>query len=398
MSEPFADYRREQDLRDACAELERRLLAGEDCRAEELLAAFPHLTEDPEAVLELLYVEYVSRLEAAPRRLAEDLGARFPQLREALRSQLRQHEKLLAVTGLSSHPPPEEEPGPPAATRPSWPPHYEEIGRIGEGNMGVVYRARQVRLDRVVALKMIRAGAHDGSVERARFRTEAEALARVQHPHIVQVFEVGEQDGQLYLALEYVDGRGLDRHLGGAAWPPDRAARLTATLARAVQHAHARGIVHRDLKPANILLTADGTPKIIDFGLARRLGGARQTQSGAVIGTASYMAPEQAADPRHAGPAADVYSLGAILYEMLTGRPPFKGTVLLETLEQVRTQEPAPPRRRSASRAASPGTSGRSFRGRGGRFAAAGAAAPARRGPPSSSSRPGSRRGTAAGR
>jgi serine/threonine-protein kinase len=223
---------------------------------------------------------------------------------------------------------------------------YEILEEVGRGGMGVVYRAGQRGLSRTVALKVILAGAHAGPHERARFRTEAEAVARLQHPHIVQIHELGEQAGCPYLALEYVDGVSLAQQLGGTPQPPRAAAQLVETLARAVHHAHERGVVHRDLTPANVLLTSDGTPKITDFGLAKLVlgGGAGQTQTGAVMGTPSYMAPEQAAGrSKEIGPAVDIYALGAILYELLTGRPPFKAASSLETVQQVLLDEPVPP-------------------------------------------------------
>jgi serine/threonine-protein kinase len=223
---------------------------------------------------------------------------------------------------------------------------YELLDVLGKGGMGVVYRARQTALNRLVAVKMIQPEVYAGPAERARFRTEAEAAAGLQHPNIVQVYEVGEHDGRPFLALEYVDGGSLADRLGGTPLPARAAAELVETLARAIHYAHERGVVHRDLKPANVLLTAGGTAKVADFGLAKRLEGeAGQTRTGAVLGTPNYMAPEQAAGRvKEIGPAADVYGLGAILYELLTGRPPFQGTTLLETLEQVRSQTPVPPR------------------------------------------------------
>jgi serine/threonine-protein kinase len=192
---------------------------------------------------------------------------------------------------------------------------------------------------------MILAGAHAGERELLRFRTEAEAIAQLQHPNIVQIYEIGEHDGRPYFSLEYVEGGSLDRKLAGTPQPPREAAGLAETLARAMEAAHQHGVVHRDLKPANVLL-ANGVPKISDFGLAKRLDDeSGQTQSGTILGSPSYMAPEQAeGKARQVGPLADVYSLGAILYELLTGRPPFKGTTLLDTLQQVREQEPVPPR------------------------------------------------------
>jgi predicted Ser/Thr protein kinase len=226
-------------------------------------------------------------------------------------------------------------------------PGYEILGELGRGGMGVVYKARQVALDRTVALKMILAGPHAGAPERARFRTEAEAVGRLQHPNVIGIYEVGEADGKPFFSLEYVAGGSLAAQLDGKSWPPRRAAQLVEVLARAVQAAHERGIVHRDLKPANVLLTADGTPKITDFGLAKKLdqpGG--QTASGAILGTPSYMAPEQASGKnREIGPAADVYALGAILYELLTGKPPYRGDTPLDTLLQVVSAELVPPTR-----------------------------------------------------
>jgi serine/threonine protein kinase len=238
---------------------------------------------------------------------------------------------------------------------------YEILEVLGRGGMGVVYKARQVGLNRVVALKMILAGAHADAAELTRFKAEAEAAARLHHPNIVQIHDVGQRDGQPYFSLEFVDGSTLDKRLAGAPQPSRPAVRLVEILARAMHAAHQQGVVHRDLKPANILLAgtapdsvagADrdmqevwqlfGTPKISDFGLAKRLdSGAGQTRSGDVLGTPSYMAPEQAAGSvKQISPAADVYSLGAILYELLTGRPPFRAATAMETLWQVVNEEP----------------------------------------------------------
>jgi hypothetical protein len=209
--------------------------------------------------------------------------------------------------------------------------------------MGVVYRARQTALNRVVALKMILYADHAGASGRQRFRTEAEAVARLQHPHIVQIHEVGEAHGLPYFSLEFCPGGSLADKLKEAPLAPAEAARLVEQLARAMEAAHQKGVVHRDLKPANVLLAEDGSPRISDFGLARLLDAAGHTATGALLGTPSYMAPEQAGQGKEVGPAADVYALGAILYECLTGRPPFKAATLHETLYQVLSAEPAPP-------------------------------------------------------
>jgi predicted Zn finger-like uncharacterized protein len=220
-------------------------------------------------------------------------------------------------------------------------PGYEILGELGRGGMGVVYKARQAKLGRVVALKMILSGAHAGEADLARFRTEAEAIARLQHPNIVQVFEVGEHGGLPFFSLEFCDGGSLEKKLNGTPLPPKEAAALVETLARAMDAAHQRGVIHRDLKPANVLLAEDGAPKITDFGLAKKLDEASQTASGAVMGTPSYMAPEQVGGK--SGASADVYALGAILYECLTGRPPFKAATALDTMMQVAADEPVPP-------------------------------------------------------
>ena len=243
---------------------------------------------------------------------------------------------------------------------------YQIVREVGRGGMGVVYEAQDPRLGRRVALKMIKAGDLAGPEDVLRFQAEARAIANLQHPGIVQIYEVGEHDGRPFLALEFVDGISLETRISQAPLPPTFAAGLVQTLAHAIHYAHTQQIVHRDLKPANILLSLNrvppespgsalsgGTrfndiahPKVTDFGLAKRLDGAGQTHTGAVLGTPSYMAPEQATGNSAAiGPATDVYALGAILYEAITGRPPFKAATALETLDQVKRTEPVSPRR-----------------------------------------------------
>jgi photosystem II stability/assembly factor-like uncharacterized protein len=210
--------------------------------------------------------------------------------------------------------------------------------------MAVVYRARQRSLDRSVALKVLLLGGRSGTGEQTRIRTEAEAIARLQHPNVVHVYEVGEQNGCPYLLMEFVDGGTLADRLRGRPVPPRQAAVWTEAIARGIHAAHRRGVVHRDLKPANVLLTSDGIPKITDFGIARRIDGVDSaTRTGVVMGTPAYMSPEQAEGKgKSAGPAADVWAVGVILYEMLAGRPPFVGESAIDVLHGV-VYEPASP-------------------------------------------------------
>jgi serine/threonine-protein kinase len=226
-------------------------------------------------------------------------------------------------------------------------PGYRVEALLGRGGMGVVYRAWHLRLGRAVALKMLLAGPGARSEELQRFQRETEAVASLRHANIVQVYDAGDVDGRPYFTMELIEGANLAEQVQGAPQPAGQAAALVATLADAIQAAHQGGIVHRDLKPGNVLLTGDGTPKVSDFGLARRLeGGGGLTLSGTPVGTPSYMAPEQARGDRRAiGPATDVYALGAILYELLTGRPPFCAETGAATLQQVMADEPVPPAR-----------------------------------------------------
>jgi WD40 repeat protein/serine/threonine protein kinase len=352
------------------ADLELRLKAGEPARVETYLGRYPELAEDPVVVVDLVRWEFAQRRRLEPGLSPGEFHRRFPHLRDQLR--LR--------SGPSSGAPTQAASAEHAASLPTAPagggevpnapriPGYEILGELGRGGMGVVYQARQTALGRVVALKMIRDEALAGAEGVARFEREAQAVARLQHPNIVQIFEVGRHEGRSFFSLEFVPGGSLADRLARAPLPPAEAARLVEQVARAMDEAHRAGIVHRDLKPANILLAVGppyltnvpgaegtlvryggptfGTPKITDFGLAKQLEDASgPTQSGDIMGTPSYMAPEQARGRvKEIGPHTDVYSLGAILYECLTGRPPFRGASVLETLEQVCAQEPVPPR------------------------------------------------------
>ena len=223
---------------------------------------------------------------------------------------------------------------------------YELLEEIGKGGMGVVYRSRQISLNREVAVKMILRGQFATSADRRRFRAEAEAVARLAHPGIVPVYEVGEIDGSPYFSMKYLKGRTLAQLLAGGILPPRDAARILAAVARAIDFAHEQGVLHRDLKPSNILLDEHDEPHVTDFGLAKKLADdASLTRSNAVVGTPAYMAPEQASAGREqVGPASDVFSLGTILYQTLTGRPPFQAASPVDTILMLRDQDVVPPR------------------------------------------------------
>jgi hypothetical protein len=340
---------------EALLEAQRQCWARGDRRpVEAYLREHPALRDDGEAILDLIYNEVLLRRAAGEGPRLEEYTGRFPELAPDLGKQFAVDAACEGATNPATRRPgtPSRGGDPAAANGETWPavPGYEVLEELGRGGMGVVYKARQAGLGRLVALKVILAGAHAGADDRARFRAEAEAVARLQHPNVVQIHEVGERDGRPYFSLEFCPGGSLDGRLAGTPLPPPEAGRLVETLARAVHAAHRHGIIHRDLKPANVLLAEDGTPKITDFGLAKRLDGSGRTRSGELLGTPSYMAPEQARGQGKAvGPAADVYALGAILYECLTGRPPFRAATWPETLQQVSAEEPVPPRRLNAA-------------------------------------------------
>jgi WD40 repeat protein/tRNA A-37 threonylcarbamoyl transferase component Bud32 len=318
---------------------------GEPVAVEHLLDQWNELNRDADVVLDLIYHEVLLRQRRGETPTVDEYRRRFPQLANQVELQFEVHHDIESTS--------------PEDTQPSDAvssdvladaiaiPGYTIEGIVGRGGMSVVYRARQDRLHRAVAIKMILAGSNARPQQLERLRSEAEAIARLQHPNIVQIHDIGEYRGAPYLALEYVAAGSLSSALEADAISPTTAARLVSVLSRAVHHAHGRGIIHRDLKPSNILLTDDGIPKVSDFGLAKLLDGAADsTASGAVLGTPSYMAPEQI-DPTLTaiGPATDVYALGAILYELLAGRPPFKAQTPLQTIQLVQSADVIAPSR-----------------------------------------------------
>jgi serine/threonine protein kinase len=302
----------------------------------------PAVAEQSDRLLDLL-AEWEEQRHQGRTLSPEELCPDDAKLRDELEARIARRQRMNAVFDMPTLSPGEATA--PASALPQVA-GYEILEVIGHGGMGVVYKARQLGLNRIVALKMVLAGANASPQDLARFRAEAEAVAQLQHPNILQIFEIGEQNGCPFLALEYIAGGSLAEHLNGTPVGPRQAAELVLALARAVHHAHETGIVHRDLKPANVLLQPDGTPKIADFGLAKQAkSNQAHTQTGMILGSPSYMSPEQASGQTdQVGPATDVYALGVILYELLTGRPPFKGATLLETIDQVREHDPVPPR------------------------------------------------------
>ncbi len=324
-------------------------MRGDRPSVKRLLHGHPALSVNPSAVLELINQEIVLRQIRRETPCLGDYLIDFPELAEPLSVLLEIHGATSILPDLRVDPDPSGQIGanngtPFELARAPRLHGYEIQGTLGRGGMGVVYLARHLALNRTVALKVLLEGRQTEPEHRARFEREAAAVAKCQHPNLVQIHDIGEYNGHLYLALEYVDGGTLARLLAGPPLPPREAARLVEILARAIDHAHSRGVVHRDLKPANVLLTSGGQPKITDFGLAKLDESTTRTEVGAIMGTLAYMAPEQAlGGTAQVGPRSDIYALGAILYEAITGRPPFRPDARELILHHVLHTEAIPP-------------------------------------------------------
>ena len=351
-------------LDEICDEFEEALLESRKPRIESRLGGEDAAFES-HLVRHLLRIEIEYCVRAGKKPLQEDYLARFPDEGAAVeaafaatRQWLDSRKRGTLETLDASRAPSEtldsgQETAPSARTGQTrqenidWKiDDYQLLEEIAFGGMGVVYRAKQVKLNRVVAVKMIRSGPEADEDDLSRFHREAEAVAALQHPNIVQIFDIGEHASGPYLSLEYVSGGTLRDRMGHRPWSCREAAVLVETLARAVHYAHQRNIVHRDIKPANVLMTPEGEPKLSDFGLAKQLESrGKKTLSGSILGTPIYMSPEQAAGHTdEIGPAADIYALGVMLYELITGRVPFKGATALETIEMVLNRPPESPR------------------------------------------------------
>ena len=337
-------------------EQETRWLRGERPTVEDYLGGHPALREDAEAVVDLIYQEYLIRRRLGEPVEDEEYVRRFPAWSDALIRQFAVDEAMRpagprtvlqpdgVATGEGQAPAaPEGEQSTPLPAFDG----YETIDELGRGGMGIVYKARDLRLGRIVAIKRIAESAYGQPAQLQRFLAEAELVARLRHANIIAIHAIGQQGGRPFLSLEFAEGGNLAQRLARGPITGRQAAELVEALARAVGAAHLAGIIHRDLKPGNVLLTADEIPKISDFGLAKLLDDeSARTLAGEVLGTPSYMAPEQAeGHSRAVGPAADIYALGAILYQALLGRPPFLGASAIETLKLVATAEVVAPRR-----------------------------------------------------
>lgn len=316
-------------------DLELRLKAGETARVEDYLAHYPELTGDQSGILAVIGAEHELRRRHEPGLGLDEYLQRFPQYRSQLPEQIAR--STIDGRDWPLRPPDALSNVAPVVAG------YEILGLLGQGGMGAVYKARDIHLNRIVALKTIIGGAFAAPSERERFRREAEAIAHLDHPNIVPVYEVGEEAGVPYFSMKYYAGGSLAEHKREPSSEPRTVARLVESTARAIHHAHQRGILHRDLKPSNVLLDENGRPHVADFGLAKRFEpGAGPADVSIVAGTPAYMAPEQAAAPGELTTASDIYGLGVILYELLCGAPPFDGDSPLAILRKL--QEESPPK------------------------------------------------------
>ncbi|MFO0890676.1 MAG: serine/threonine-protein kinase [Isosphaeraceae bacterium] len=361
-SDPAEALARARRVHRACEQFESLWREGRARRLEESIAEAP--PGDREGLFaELLALEIELRRESRERPSPQEYRERFPQFQPQVEAAFRSpgggpragestvqwdHSDCFADTS-GGEGMPNRIGGRNGKECPERLGDYELLEEIARGGMGVVYKGRHVALKRVVAVKMILSGAMATPEERARFRREAEAAANLDHPNIVPIYEVRDHDGILYFSMKLIDGGSLAQCTPEFRDAPRRVARLLVSIARAVDFAHGKGFIHCDLKPSNILIDRSGQPQITDFGLARRAAGESSlTVSGAVMGTPSYMAPEQASGHRESiGPGTDVYGLGAILYELLTGQPPFRASSMMETVVQVLERDPVPPRERA---------------------------------------------------
>ena len=354
-----ADLSPEQLVQLLIVDQQRQWQKGDRVHVEVFFQQYPWLKSCRDCAVDLVYGEFLLEAEAdGPPNVGQYLE-RFPEFREELQQQfdvegclgeskarnsrdttLLQCSAARQGAGAQPHEQPQGE----RQSRTFG--DYDLLDVIATGGMGVVYKARQRRLNRLVALKMIRSGQFAEPEQVERFYTEAQAAANLQHPHIVAIHEVGEQAGQHFYSMDFVEGETLAEMIREHSLPPQRAAKYVKTIAATMQYAHDHGVLHRDLKPANVLVNEADEPLIADFGLAKQLDDqSHLTIEGRVMGTPSYMPPEQASGHiQDVGPTSDVYSIGAVLYELLTGRPPFQTANRFDTIQQVLRVEPVSPR------------------------------------------------------